>query len=120
MRLRTSSWWRSKYRIFSNIVLPGTSRMPPVMTRPGSPQACRSTAVTTLVSRNSEPARHDEILALGLVRVGARLQQLRGVAMGRLTLARAPGGAHGARNGAEPVGLLLERCLELLERGRGL
>src|SRR5262245_44654986 len=99
------------------MLLPGTSRMPPVITRPGSPHACRSTAVTTLVSRTSEPARRDEILALGLVGVAAGLQQLRGVAMRGFAFAGASCRAHGSSHRTEPVGLLLERRLELLERG---
>ena len=37
-------WCRARCCIFSNIVRPGTSRTPPTITRPGSPQACRSTA----------------------------------------------------------------------------
>ena len=39
-------------RIFSNMVSPGTSSTPPVITRPGSPQACASTAVIMLENRN--------------------------------------------------------------------
>src|SRR5579864_2525735 len=33
------------------MLLPGTSRTPPVMTRPGSPHACASTAVIMLENR---------------------------------------------------------------------
>src|SRR6185369_3371870 len=45
MRRRTPSWCAARYCIFSNIDRPGTSRTPPTITRPGSPHACRSTAV---------------------------------------------------------------------------
>src|SRR5574338_1206617 len=44
MRLRRPSASRHRYCIFSNIVRPGTSSTPPVITRPGSPQAWRATA----------------------------------------------------------------------------
>ena len=40
---------------FSNMVRPGTSRTPPVMTRPGSPQAWASTAVIMLENRMGPP-----------------------------------------------------------------
>ncbi len=44
MRSRRPSWCRARCCIFSNIDRPGTSRTPPTITRPGSPQAWRSTA----------------------------------------------------------------------------
>src|SRR6266542_4575597 len=45
MRLRSPSACSSRWVRFSNMVRPGTSSTPPVMTRPGSPPACASTAV---------------------------------------------------------------------------
>src|SRR5580692_8353141 len=51
MRSRMWSACDSSQHFFSNIVLPGTSSTPPVMTRPGSPQACASTAVIMLENR---------------------------------------------------------------------
>src|ERR1700687_4935284 len=53
MRRRIWSACDSSQHFFSNIVLPGTSGTPPVITRPGSPQACASTAVIMLEKRIS-------------------------------------------------------------------
>src|SRR5712692_7435620 len=51
MRRRMWSACVSRYVFFSNMVRPGTSSTPPVITRPGSPQACASTAVIMLEKR---------------------------------------------------------------------
>src|SRR5262249_51880656 len=51
MRFRSPSMFCSRYCLFSNMVLPGTSSTPLMITRPGSPHACRSTAVMRLVTR---------------------------------------------------------------------
>src|SRR5579859_3142740 len=51
MRSRRSSWCCWKYCILANMLSPGTSSTPPVITRPGSPQACRSTALIRLEKR---------------------------------------------------------------------
>src|ERR1700689_1826263 len=51
MRRRMWSACVSSQHFFSNMVLPGTSSTPPVITRPGSPQACASTAVIMLENR---------------------------------------------------------------------
>src|SRR5450759_4439346 len=46
-----SACWASQF-FLSNMVCPGTYSTPPVMTRPGSPQAWASTAVIMLENRN--------------------------------------------------------------------
>ena len=55
MRRRSPSAWSRRCVILSNMVRPGTSSTPPVMTRPGSPAACASTAVIILENRKRAP-----------------------------------------------------------------
>src|ERR1022692_1506484 len=52
MRRRMWSAFRASQFFLSNMVCPGTSSTPPVITRPGSPQAWASTAVIMLENRN--------------------------------------------------------------------
>src|SRR5260370_38632698 len=49
-----SACWASQF-FLSNMVCPGTSSTPPVITRPGSPQAWASTAVIMFENRNRYP-----------------------------------------------------------------
>src|SRR5450759_1148894 len=49
-----SACWASQF-FLSNMVCPGTSSTPPVITRPGSPHAWASTAVIMLENRNRHP-----------------------------------------------------------------
>lgn len=67
MRRRRSSWQVARWRIFSNMVAPGTSSTPPTMTRPGSPPAWASTAITSLPGLGQPGSEQDVGRANGLL-----------------------------------------------------